>query len=58
MQHGIKTIKGLVSDRGGEYMSDRLQTYLAEQGTAHYLTVHNTPKYNRVAERLNRTVIE
>ena len=39
-------------------MSDAFITFLNEQGTTWKLTVHDTPEENRVAERLNRTLME
>ena len=57
-QHGVKNIKTLVSDRGGEYMSDKMKKHLADGGTTHKPTVHDTPEYNGIAERLNRTLVE
>jgi len=56
-QHNVK-IKCLRSDRGGEYRSDEFNEHLCCQGTIHRLTVHDTPEYNGVSERLNRTLIE
>ena len=46
-------IKALFSDQGGEYMSKEFEDYLAQKGTKHRLTVHDTPKQNGVAKRLN-----
>jgi transposase InsO family protein len=51
-------IKSLLSDRGGEYTSKEFNDYLAQQGTKHKFTVHDTPEQNGVAERLNRTLVE
>ena len=51
-------IKKLFSDRGGEYMSNEFKKHLAQQGTQQRLTVHDTPEYNGIAERLNRTLLE
>ena len=51
-------LKSLVSDHGGEYTSKEFNDYLAEQGTYHRLTVHDTPESNGVAEQLNRTMVE
>ena len=51
-------IKTLVTDRGGEYTSSAFEKYLAEQGTKHKLTVHDTPKSNGIAKQLNRTLVE
>jgi transposase InsO family protein len=51
-------IKTLHTDRGGEYMSNAFSEHLQKAGTIRRLTVHDTPEYNGVAERFNRTVIE
>ena len=51
-------IKTLHTDRGGEYMSNAFSEHLRKAGTIRRLTVHDTPEYNSVAERFNRTVIE
>ena len=56
-QHGAK-IKRLHSDRGGEYTGDEFSKFLKEQGTECRLTTHNTPQHNRVAESLNRRLLE
>ena len=53
-QHNVK-IKRLQSDRGGEYLSKEFDQHLKSKGTIRSLTVHDTPKQNGVAERLNRT---
>ncbi|PSR87021.1 hypothetical protein PHLCEN_2v5279 [Hermanssonia centrifuga] len=55
-QYGTK-VKILHSDRGGEYLSTEFSNHLAKQGTQRRLTVHDTPEYNGLAERLNRTLI-
>jgi hypothetical protein len=55
-QHDVR-IKSLRSDRGGEYLSDQFSDHLKKAGTTRKLTVHDTPEYNGVAERLNRTII-
>ena len=39
-------------------MSNEFSNHLKRQGTVRRLTVHDTPEYNGVAERLNRTLIE
>ncbi|THG92841.1 hypothetical protein EW026_g8206 [Hermanssonia centrifuga] len=54
--HGA-AVKLRHSDQGGEYLSNEFNTYLAEQGMKRRLTVHDTPEYNGVAERLNCTLI-
>ena len=48
-QRGVH-IKTLVTDRGGEYTSSAFEKYLAEQGTRHKLTVHDTPESNGIAK--------
>ena len=55
-KHGI-TIKILHSDRESEFLSDKFQKYLAEQGTEQKLTVHDTPQHNGIAERAHQTII-
>lgn len=51
-------IKCLHSDRGGEFLSKEFTDHLQQQGTRRKLTTHDTPEYNGVAERLNRTTME
>lgn len=45
-------------DRGGEYLSEEFDKYLAQQGIERQLTVHHSSQQNRVAERLNHTLVE
>jgi hypothetical protein len=56
-QRGAR-IKRLRSDHGGEYLSGPFDEHLAKSGTLRSLTVHDTPEYNGVSERLNRTLLE
>src|SRR6202522_2828228 len=56
-QKGVH-IKKLHTDRGGKYLSAKFSTHLADVGTIQNLTVHDTPKHNGVAERLNCTLLE
>ena len=56
-QFNIK-VKHLRSDHGGEYLSTEFTKYLKSKGTERWVTVHNTPEHNGVAERLNRTLAE
>jgi len=51
-------IKVLRSDNGGEYMSSVIKALHDENGTSHQTTVPDTPQQNRVAERLNRVLLE
>jgi hypothetical protein len=53
-----RPIKCLHADRGSKYLSEAFIAFLDEKGTARKLTVHDTPEQNRVAERLNHTLIE
>jgi hypothetical protein len=57
-QLGVQAIMKLRSDRGGEYLDEKFSKYLAAQGTRRILTTHDTPEYNGVSERLNRTLLE
>jgi transposase InsO family protein len=45
-------IKKLHSDHGGKYLSGAFDKHLAKAGTLWSLTVHDTPEYNGVLERL------
>src|SRR5688500_1038351 len=56
--HYNVNIKSLVSDGGGEYMSNLFRDYLREEGIVHRVTPPYTPQRNGVAERYNRTIIE
>ena len=51
-------IKVLRSDHGGEYLSAAFDKHLIDAGTVHWLTVHDTPQLNGVAECLNQTLME
>ena len=46
------------SDRGGEFLAERLTTWFAELGVVHQLSIRNTPQQNGVAERYNRTLCD
>ena len=52
------TIKPLRDDKGGEYMSNEFNAYLAAAGITRQHTVRNEPHQNGVAERANRTIAE
>ena len=51
-------IRTLRTDRGGEYMSNDFDDHLGKRGTLRIAAPHDTPEYNGVSERLNRTVLE
>ncbi|KAD1131218.1 hypothetical protein E3N88_43246 [Mikania micrantha] len=50
-------IKGLRTDRGGEYCGNEFQNFLRENGILHQLTTSYTPQQNGVAERRNRSLL-
>jgi hypothetical protein len=56
-QHGV-SIKRFCSDRGGESTGRDFDLFLREQGTERPLTTHDTPQHNRIAESLNRQLVE
>ena len=53
-----RKLKTFRSDNGGEYTSNKFETYLKNEGIRHEKTVPKTPEQNGVAERLNRTLVE
>lgn len=46
------------SDRGGEYMCEKFQSYLRHEGIRFQCTVGYAPEQNGIAERMNRTLVE
>ncbi|KAI5355034.1 hypothetical protein L3X38_007929 [Prunus dulcis] len=57
LQSGYK-IKGLRSDRGGEFLSNDFNKFCDEFGIQRQLTIAYSPQQNGVVERKNRTVVE
>jgi len=53
---GVK-IKKLRSDRGGEFVANRLTDFMAKRGIESDLTASYSPQSNGLAERLNRTLM-
>ena len=53
-----KTIKALRSDRGGEYLSQEFNDHLTNCGIISQLTPPETPQWNGVSERRNRTLLD
>lgn len=47
-----------LSDKGGEFISDELRSFLQQKGVATDLTTTNSPQSNGVSERMNRTLVE
>ena len=52
------TIKILRSENGEEYVSTDFDNFMKSEEVVHQTTVPGTPQQNRVAERLNRTIVE
>lgn len=52
------TIKGLYTDHESEYLSEAFSSHLSSHGMECMLIIHDTPKQNGVAERLNSIFIE
>jgi hypothetical protein len=57
-QNLCAAIKVLCSDHGGKYLSAAFDKHITDTGTARWLTVHNTPQLNGVAEHLNWMLME
>ena len=51
-------VRGLRSDRGGEYLSNSFKKFCDEHGIRRFLTAPYTPQQNGVAERKNRTILD
>ncbi|CAA0830123.1 Unknown protein [Striga hermonthica] len=51
-------VKCLRSDNGGEYNSEAIKEYCADNGIQMQKTVPRTPQQNGIAERMNRTLNE
>ena len=53
-----KKIKTLRSDRGGKYLSQAFNDHLRECGIVSQLTPPETPQWNGMSERRNRTLLD
>nr|GEU39688.1 retrovirus-related Pol polyprotein from transposon TNT 1-94 [Tanacetum cinerariifolium] len=53
-----KKIKCLRTDNGGEYTGDEFDTFYKQEGIKRQFTTAYTPQQNKVAERMNRTLLE
>jgi hypothetical protein len=56
-QFGVK-IKALMSDCGGEYLSNAFTMHLDSKGTTLLLTIHDSPASNGIAECCNGVIVE
>jgi hypothetical protein len=52
------TVKILQLDQGGKYQSEEFSNHLVTTGTVQKLTIHDTPEFNGIAKRLNRTLLK
>ncbi|GJR57614.1 putative polyprotein [Tanacetum coccineum] len=53
-----RKIKHLCTDNGLEFCSREFDDFCRDEGIARHYTVRYTPQQNRVAERMNKTVLE
>jgi len=53
-----RKIKVLRSDNGGEYRSDLFLKLCRDEDIERHFTVREIPQQNRVAEKMNRTLLE
>ena len=53
-----RKLKVLRTENGGEYTSAEFENYFRKEGVRRQLTKPKTPEENRVAERMNRTLME
>ena len=51
-------LKILHTDNGGEYTSKEFGDYLKAEGIRHELIIPKPPEQNKIAERLNRTLVK
>ena len=51
-------VKTLHTDRGREFVSLEMKTFLDEEGIVHKKTAPYSPQSNGIAERFNRTLLE
>ncbi|MBW0512551.1 hypothetical protein O181_052266 [Austropuccinia psidii MF-1] len=56
--HHDRTLKKLVSDRGGEFLNERFNSLSRECGFRHVFAPPETPQQNGSAERANRTILD
>ena len=52
------SLTSVCSDRGGEFMAGKLQSFFRSRGVTHQTSVPHTPQQNGHAERFNRTLLE
>jgi len=52
-----QAVKAVRSDRGGEYINERMEAWLKDRGIVHQKSSPYSPQQNGKAERLNRTLL-
>ena len=57
-QKTAQDLKALRTDNGGEYLSNKFNSFLILHGMEHQLTITYTPQLYGVAERIDRTIID
>ncbi|MBW0536378.1 hypothetical protein O181_076093 [Austropuccinia psidii MF-1] len=53
-----RTLKKLVSDRGGEFLNKEFKVLAESKGFVHVFSPPETPQHNGYAERANRTILD
>ncbi|MBW0461502.1 hypothetical protein O181_001217 [Austropuccinia psidii MF-1] len=53
-----RSLKKLVSDRGGEFLNNNFKLLAETQGFVHVFSPPDTPQHNGYAKRANRTILE
>lgn len=53
-----QSIKALLADRGGEYLSEEFKYFLKKHGIRAEFTAAYSPQQNGVSERMNQTLVE
>ena len=53
-----RKLKSICTDNGGEYVLNEFQDFLRTEGVKHERSISNNSEQNRVAERMNRTLVE
>lgn len=53
-----KSIKSIISDNAKEYLCDKFENYLIDNGIERQLNVPYCSEQNGVSERKNRTIVE
>ena len=55
---GMRTVRQVISDNGGEYTGEAFRRFCKDKGIHQVTTIPHTPQQNGVSERANRTIME